>query len=67
MYTHLRVLFFPMNAAINRQHDGHPEDTPLPIEGNAAQGQPQDLRYIDMTYYDMAHPPVPPAVSRIYP
>jgi hypothetical protein len=51
----------------NRQHDGHPENIPPPIEGNAVYGQAQDLQYIDMAYYDMAHPPIPPAVSSAYP
>jgi hypothetical protein len=52
----------------NRQHDGHWDDTPLPFEDIAAQDQQQDLQYIDVAYYDMAHyPPVPPAVSSIYP
>jgi hypothetical protein len=67
MCTHLHVLFSPLNFTINRQHDGHREDTLQPIEGNAAHGQPQNLQHIDMAYYDMAHPPVLPAVSRIYP
>jgi hypothetical protein len=56
-----------MNSTINRQHDGHREDTLPPIEGNAALGQLQDLRYINMAYYDIPHPPVPHAVSRINP
>jgi hypothetical protein len=67
MCTHLDVFFSSMNSTINRQHDGHHEDTLPPIEGNAAWGQPQDLRYINMAHYDMPHPPVSPAASRIYP
>jgi hypothetical protein len=33
---------------------------PPPVEDHAAQGQPQDLWYIDMGYFDMAndHPPL---------
>jgi hypothetical protein len=33
---------------------------PPAVENNAAQGQPQDLRYVDMGYFDMTndHPPV---------
>jgi hypothetical protein len=28
---------------------------PPPVENHAAQGQPQDLRYVDMGYYDMGN------------
>jgi hypothetical protein len=67
MYTQLYVSFSLVNVGANRQHNGHREDIPLPVNDNAAQGQPQDLRYIDMAYYDIAHPRAPPAVSSIYP
>ena len=53
-----------MNIAGNNRPNGHWDVVPLPIENIAAQGQPQDLQN---NYYDMAYPPVPPAVSRIYP
>ena len=67
MYTHLHVSYFPINAATNHQHDVHWEDIPLPVEDNAAQGQPQDLQYINMAYYDVAYRPlIPPAVSSVY-
>lgn len=32
---------------------------PPPIENNAAQGQLQGLRYVDMHYYDMANDHLP--------
>jgi len=32
---------------------------PPPVEDIAAQAQPQDLQYVDMGYYNIAHSPPP--------
>lgn len=43
-----------MNAVGNNHHD-RVEDTPPPVENNAARGQPQDPQHDDMGYYDMTY------------
>ena len=44
------------NAAGNHSLDEDRVDTtPAPVENTAAQGQTQDLQYIDMGYYNMAN------------
>ncbi|KAF8466562.1 hypothetical protein DFH94DRAFT_780577 [Russula ochroleuca] len=52
------AVFQPANAAGNRPDEDWDD---MPIENPAAQGQPQDLRYADMGYYNMVndhHPPL---------
>ncbi|KAF8487036.1 hypothetical protein DFH94DRAFT_11681 [Russula ochroleuca] len=49
------AMFPPANAAGNRRPVQDREDIPPPVENIAGQGQPQDLRYIDMGYYDVAN------------
>ncbi|KAH9958349.1 hypothetical protein BC827DRAFT_1385229 [Russula dissimulans] len=47
--------FLPVDAANNRQPYGHREDIIPPVDNIVAQDQPQDPRYVDMAYYNMAH------------
>ena len=47
--------FQAANAAGNHRLDEDREGMPPPVENFAAQGQPQDLRYVDMGLYDMAN------------
>ncbi|KAH9990050.1 hypothetical protein BJV77DRAFT_1014771 [Russula vinacea] len=54
------AVFLPANAAGNHRPDENWERV-LPLAENpAAHGQPQDLRNVDMAYYDMVndHPPL---------
>ena len=48
-----------MNAAGNHRAVHDWEHMPAPVENNAAQGQLQDLRNVDMGHHDMLnyHPP----------
>ncbi|KAF8477778.1 hypothetical protein DFH94DRAFT_694588 [Russula ochroleuca] len=49
------AVFLPANATGNHRPDDDWVDMPPPVDNTAAQGQPQDLRYIDMGHYDMAN------------
>ena len=49
-----------MDAAGNRHQDEVGEDIPPPVENNIARGQPQDPRYDNMAYYNMAYDYPPP-------
>jgi hypothetical protein len=48
-----------VNGAGSRHPDEVRENITLPVENLATQAQPQDLQYVDMGYYDMAHSPLP--------
>ena len=57
-----------MNDVGNRRPNGEWEDIPPPVGNVAVRGQPQDLEYNGMNYFDLAHNPPPAlAVSSIYP
>ena len=50
----------PANAAGNHWPNEDREDIPPPVENIADQGEPQDMGYDDMGYYDVdnGHPPL---------
>jgi hypothetical protein len=71
MFSHSRGLIcvcrfkFPtVEAAGNHIQDEAREDMPRSVENIVARGQPQDPRYDDMGYYDMAYNYPPPHVHR---
>jgi len=49
-----------VDAAGSRQPNDDRENISPPVDNRAAQGQPQDLQYVDMGYYGMANDFPPP-------
>ncbi|KAI0293568.1 hypothetical protein BC826DRAFT_969102 [Russula brevipes] len=49
------AVLLPVNAASYRRPDGHWGAVPSPLPNLAAQGEPQDLQYMDMSNHDMVH------------
>ena len=53
-----------MNATGSRRPNADRENIPLPVENIAAQAQPQDLQYVDVSDYGMANGFPPPQGHR---